>query len=178
MEIYEALRKDHDAVKALLAELVSLDESDVKTRDSLVAKIRDELVPHSRAEEAVFYNSLRLLDASSGMAMHGFAEHMEAEALLRSLQARDFIGTTWKPTAEKLKNWLDQHIEEEEGDMFAAAKQLFTYREAQAMAEAFEKMKPEVKEGGLINSSVEMIANLMPPQFADRFRNFDSNQNK
>ncbi|RYZ62145.1 MAG: hemerythrin domain-containing protein, partial [Proteobacteria bacterium] len=107
MEIYQALKKDHEKVKSLLQRLVGLADSDVKTRHSLVSQIRDELVPHSRAEEAVFYNSLRLVDDSKKVAMHGFAEHMEAETFLRTLQATDAVGAGWRPVAEKLKETLE-----------------------------------------------------------------------
>ena len=164
MMIYEALKKDHDLVKELLSELVSLGENDSDRRHELIDLIRDELVPHSRAEEAVFYNCMRLLDSSKNLAMHGYQEHMEAETLLRALQVQDKIDLKWKKTAQKLKETLEHHIEEEEGEMFNAAQALFTNEEAQAMGDVFEKMKPGIKEEGFAMTTVEMMKNLMPPR--------------
>jgi hemerythrin superfamily protein len=164
MEIYEALKKDHDLVKGLMNQLVNLSERESDLRHDLIEMIRDELVPHSRAEEAVFYNSMRMLDSSKGIAMHGYQEHMEAEALLRSLQVQEKIDVKWRETAQKLKRALENHITEEEGEMFEAARSLFTKEEAIAMGEVFEQMKPEVKAEGIGMTTIEMLKNLMPPR--------------
>jgi hemerythrin superfamily protein len=164
MEIYDALKKDHELVKGLINQLVNLKDSESDLRHDLIEMIRDELVPHSRAEEAVFYNSMRMLDSSKAIAMHGYQEHMEAEALLRSLQVQEKIDVKWKETARKLKSVLEDHISEEEGEMFNAARTLFTKEEAVAMADVFEQMKPEIKAEGIGMTTIEMLKNLMPPR--------------
>jgi hemerythrin superfamily protein len=164
MEIYDALKKDHELVKGLINQLVNLKDSESDLRHDLIEMIRDELVPHSRAEEAVFYNSMRMLDSSKAIAMHGYQEHMEAEALLRSLQVQEKIDVKWKETARKLKSVLEDHISEEEGEMFNAARTLFAKEEAVAMADVFEQMKPEIKAEGIGMTTIEMLKNLMPPR--------------
>ncbi len=176
MNIYKVLSDDHEKVRMLLTELVGLNDKDTERRSELIAEIRDELIPHVRAEEAVFYNSLRMIDASKSMAMHGYAEHLEAEGMFRALQAMDKLDTSWKSTAQKLKQSIEHHIREEENEMFNAAKQLFTEEEAVAMAETFEAMKPKIKEQGLMKTTLEMVANLMPPRFSEKFRSFDLTQ--
>jgi len=173
MTIYEALEKDHVAVKKLLADLVALNKDDDQRRHQILEQIKDDLIPHARAEEAVFYNSLRMLDKAKDIAMHGFREHVEAEALLRSLQAMDKLDTSWKETAWKLKEAIEHHIQDEEGRLFTVAKQLFTQDEAVAMAEAFETLKPKIKEEGFIQQTLDMVANLMPPRFSQKFKTFD-----
>jgi hypothetical protein len=171
MQIYEALKQDHDEVKDLLNQLLAVpkdgDPSD------LVSQIRDALVPHSRAEEAVFYNSLREYDRAKDKAMHGFKEHMEAETLLRTLQVKDTMPLDWKSTAEKLKQALEHHIREEEGEMFTLAKQFFTEEESTSMTQAFETLKEKTKEHGFMTTTLEMVANLMPPRFLQNFRSYD-----
>lgn len=173
MQIYEALKQDHDKVKELLNELVSLNKGDEERRHALIDQIRDELVPHARAEESVFYNSLRAIDAAKDIVMHGFQEHMEAETHLRTLQAKDMIDADWKKTAEALKKSVEHHIEEEETKIFTVAQQLFTQEEARMMAEAFEQLKPEVREGGFLQNTLDMVANLMPPRLAAPLRTFN-----
>lgn len=170
MLIYDALKKDHDTVKGLLAQLVNLQKGDESRRHDLIEQIRDELIPHSRAEEYVFYNSLRAIDAAKDIVMHGYQEHMEAETMLRMLQVRDTIDLEWKDTALKLKKALEHHIAEEEGRIFSVAKQLFTDVEAQSMAEAFESLKPEVKTEGFMSTTLDLVANLLPTGFASSLR--------
>ena len=72
MQIYDALMKDHRKVEGLLANLVTIKDGDFKRRDELVQKIRDELIPHARAEEAVFYNSIRAVDTAKDLVWHGY----------------------------------------------------------------------------------------------------------
>lgn len=126
MNIYESLKADHEKVKGLLSRLVTLGEGDEKEFSSLVEQIRDDLIPHSRAEEAVFYNSIRAVNTAKDLVWHGYEEHMMAESMLRTLQAGDKVDVHLLSIAKKLKAALEHHIEEEEGKIFSAAQHLFT----------------------------------------------------
>jgi hemerythrin superfamily protein len=167
MLIYESLKKDHDLVKTLLQQLVALSDDSGQERRRLISAIHDALIPHSRAEEAVFYNSIRLADEAKRVALHGYKEHMEAETLLRSLQVEDKLHTGWQSTARKLQEALLHHIAEEEGEVFTAAKSLFTEAEATALNSSFLALKPEIKEEGFMKTTLDMVKNLMPPRFAE-----------
>jgi hemerythrin superfamily protein len=174
MLIYDALKKDHEKVKSLLNQLLLLDDKS-ENRSELIDEIRDELIPHARAEEAVFYNSLRSTDAAKDIIMHAYGEHVEAEAMLKTLQMKDKIDADWKLTARKLKEALEHHIKEEEGRIFNVAKQVFTEQEAMQFGDAFERMKPEIKEEGFMGTTFDLIQNLMPPRFMKTLRGKDSN---
>lgn len=169
MLIYDALKKDHEKLKSLLDELLSLTEKDER-RNSLIAEIRDELIPHARAEESVFYNSLRSIEGTKPLIKESFQEHIEAEALLRTLQMRDKIDVEWRTTAQKLKDSLVHHIREEEGAIFTAAREYLTSQEAEMMADAFERMKPEIRKEGFVKTTFDLVANMMPPRFMSSFR--------
>lgn len=160
MNIYDALKKDHDEVIAMLDRLIATGEKDDSHFD-IVDQIRDELIPHARAEEAVFYNSLRALNGKEEVR-HGYKEHLEAESLLRSLQIRDSLNANWKKTAEKLRETLQHHINEEEGKIFNLAKRLLSEQEATEIGNAFEKLKPKYREEGFMGTTAEMIKNMMP----------------
>ena len=172
MLIYDALKKDHREVLALMDKLIEVRDDDTAARDTLVGQVRDALIPHSRAEEAVFYNSIRAVNTAQDLVWHGYAEHMEAEALLRTLQTADAINAEWRTIARKLKTGLEHHIKEEEEKIIPVAEHLFTKHEAEAMTVAFEEMKPEVKEGGMIQSTLDLIANLLPARLAAPLRTF------
>lgn len=172
MNIYEALKKDHDEVRELLHELIALDVND-DYRFVLVEEIRNALIPHSRAEESVFYNAIRAVASErseKSEVMHGFKEHLEAETLLRTLQVMDKMNIEWKATAEKLLSALEHHIQEEETEIFAAGRNLFSEEEAISMAQAFEKLKPEVQKQGFVGTTFDMFVNLMPPRLAKGIR--------
>jgi hemerythrin superfamily protein len=169
MQIYDELKKDHDHVKKLLHELVT-GNKDTKACKELVSQIRDALIPHSRAEEAVFYNSLRELSPGKDLAMHGYKEHLEAETLLRTLQTLQIFDAKGISVAKKLEEALKHHISEEETEMFAAGRQLFLDQEAVQMGEAFKKMKSEVKDESILGTTWDMVVNMMPERLRGTFR--------
>lgn len=169
MEIYEALKKDHEEVGALLDELVSLRDDD-DYRFVIIEEIRNHLIPHARAEESVFYNTLRAVNADKKVVFHGFQEHLEAETLLRTLQVMDKLNLEWKPIAEKLREAILHHVKEEESEIFAEARAAFTAEEAEAMGEAFEQLKPKIEQEGFVKNTVDMVINMMPPRLADKIR--------
>lgn len=173
MEIYEALKKDHAEVKELLNELINLNEKD-EYRFVLIEEIRNALIPHARAEESVFYNTIRAVDVDKTIVLHGYKEHLEAETLLRTLQVQDKLDFSWKGTARKLQDALLHHIQEEEQEIFASAKNIFTKEEAVQMGEAFEKLKPEILKEGFLKTTVDMVVNMLPPRLAQGLRNFNS----
>lgn len=173
MTIYDALMKDHDKVQSLMDELCSLNEGDDKRRHKLIEQLRDDLIPHSRAEETVFYNSMRALSSANDILLHSFEEHMAAETLLRTLQIADKIDMGWKTTANKLRDTLNNHILDEESKIFNIAKQMFTEEEAVMMAEAFEELKPEIKKQGFVKTTVDLVANLLPVRIAAKLKTFN-----
>lgn len=162
MPIYEELKKDHEALKKVLHQLADAESHD--ERQELVTKVRDLMVPHSRAEEAVFYNVLRQMDEVKDKVSHGYQEHVAAETLLRALQVTEAVHVNWKAGVEKLIVDIEHHIEEEEGEIFPAAKEVLTNEEAQQIGKAFRELKPKVG-ANVISSNIELMANLIPARF-------------
>jgi hemerythrin superfamily protein len=171
MQIYELLKNDHREVKSLLDQLIAAEGAE--ERSALIAKVRDALVPHSRAEEAVFYNSLREYDRAKDKIGHSFVEHLSAETILRGLQVQEKVMGNWQAGARKLKEALDHHIAEEEGELFSLARQFFTEEEANMMGGAFEKLKAETVPEGFMKTTLDLVVNMMPPRFTKGFRDFD-----
>lgn len=175
MLIYDLLKKDHDEVKTMLTELISLSQDD-EYRFVLVEEIKNALIPHARAEEATFYNTIRAVDADKSIVAHGFKEHMEAESLLRLLQVKDKTNLDWKATARKLQEALEHHIAEEEGKIFSEAQNIFTTEEAESIGEAFSSLKPTFVGDGMVKNTVDMVINMLPPRLADSIRGLDNSK--
>lgn len=171
MQIYELLKNDHRELKATLDQLIAAEGEE--ERKGLIKQVRDALVPHSRAEEAVFYNSLREYDRAKSKIGNSFLEHLSAETLLRSLQVQEKIMGNWQAGARKLKEALEHHIAEEEGEIFSLARQFFTEEEANMMGGAFERLKAETMPEGFMKTTLDLVVNMMPPRFTKGFRDFD-----
>lgn len=173
MLIYDLLKKDHEEVKGMISDLLALKEDD-EYRFVLVEEIKNALIPHSRAEEAAFYNSIRAVDADKSIVAHGFKEHLEAESLLRLLEVKDKTNLDWRVTAKKLQDALEHHISEEESKIFTEARKIFSQEEAEAIGEAFVQLKPKFEGEGLVKNSIEMVINMLPPRLADGIRSLGS----
>lgn len=173
MQIYDILKQEHEEVKALLNDLISL-KNDDEYRFILVEEIKAALLPHSRAEEATFYNTLRAVDADKSIVAHGFQEHMEAEGLLRLLEAKDKVNFDWKATAEKLREALNHHITEEETKIFSEARQMFSAEEAETIGKTYLELKPKFEGEGVFKSAADFVINALPARLANSIRGLDN----
>ena len=163
MTILDAIRDDHDEIRSLLRELLETADEDGEKRTDLIHQIKDVVIPHARAEEAVLYNSMRKADAPTDMVYHGFAEHAETEVLLHTLVTTNAVDVGWKAVAQKLHDSLIHHVDEEESDLFPQAQEAFSEEQLEAMAEEFLAKKPEVREQSTLKNSLELFGNLIQP---------------
>lgn len=164
MEIYDVLKKDHDVLRGLLEEL-NASKASTEDRKGIIEKIKNELVPHSRAEEAVFYNSLRLINGGGAMSAEAYAEHAEAETILHALNGMESLSMNGDALVKKLTESLHHHLAEEEDEVFPQARQLLIKEEAEMMSEAFADLKAEIAEQGDMKNMLEFIVNMMPERF-------------
>ncbi len=74
--------------------------------------------------------------------------------------------------AQKIEDAIEHHIEEEESDIFSAAKAVRAEEEAEMMAEAFKELKSQIREGPFVQTTMDLVANLMPSRFAAPLRTF------
>jgi len=168
LSIYDRLRMDHDVVHDLLDRLVASTDGDEWRL--LIDEINATLIPHSRAEEAVFYNSIHELDHATRLVMHTYAEHARAETDLRFLQTMKSVDTRWLMLARKIRSDLLQHVAEEEGKVFPAAMRLLGDEEAVLIGRAFDRLKRGIKDDWFTQASIDLAAHLMPPRLVASFR--------
>jgi hemerythrin superfamily protein len=172
MDIYEALAKDHRVFEGLLEQLLTASKAEDDRWKDALDELRRGLIAHAHAEEAVFYNALREADESKSLVLHSYAEHATAEGEVRTLGAGKAIDANWTGLVERLNKDLRHHIEEEESRVFAAARKVFSDEEAERLGTAFERMKVEMAKDGdsMVASTVDLIANLLPPRLTNSFR--------
>ncbi|MGZ3773602.1 MAG: hemerythrin domain-containing protein [Pseudobdellovibrionaceae bacterium] len=170
MHICDALRNDQSDLKELVAKVLDVEEEETTLRNELIQQLIELLIPHQRAEEAVLYNSLRMIEASRELAMECYIRHMEIEGLLRILQVQDMANLNWRETAGRLQMAIDNHVINEELMVFSATETLFTDDEAEVMAEVFQEIKGTASAKGFLGTTFDMVTNLMPPAFTDTIR--------
>ena len=151
MSAISMLKRDHDALKALLKELESTTERGVKTRTELFGRIKQELTVHEAIEEEIFYPTLKQHPRAREIVLEGYEEHNVVDTLMSELEALPVDDETWGPKATVMIENIEHHIEEEEGEMFAKARQVFDEQELEelgnVMAERKAELLPAVRAG-------------------------------
>ena len=124
MDAMTLLREDHRKVKKLLAKIESTTERGVKTRQDLFTKVKQELVVHEAIEEEIFYPALKQHPKTQEIAMEAYEEHHVVDTVMAEIEGVAYDDETWGAKFKVMKENLEHHIEEEEGEMFKQAKQV------------------------------------------------------
>ena len=141
MDAITLLKRDHDKVKKLLTELESTTERGIKTRSELFATIKGELTLHEIIEEEIFYPELKAHPKAKDIVLEGYEEHHVVDLLMGELEALDVSDETWGAKALVMKENIEHHIEEEEGEMFRKARQVFDADELDDLGQRMEARK-------------------------------------
>jgi predicted DNA-binding protein len=145
MDAISLLKADHDKVKKLLTELESTTERGVKTRSELFATIKGELTVHEIIEEEIFYPELKAHPKARDIVLEGYEEHHVVDLLMGELESLDVTDETWGPKALVMKENIEHHIEEEEGEMFTKARQVFDRAELVDLGQRMSERKTAAK---------------------------------
>ena len=135
------LKEDHDKVKKMLADGESTTERGVKTRTELFARLKDELEIHERIEEEVLYPALKAHSKARELALEGYEEHHVVDGILAELELTAPDDEEWGAKFKVAKENLEHHIDEEEGEMFPAARKAFSSDELRQMGERMAEIK-------------------------------------
>jgi hemerythrin-like domain-containing protein len=88
------------------------------------------LKPHAEARDIV---------------LEGYQEHHVADLLVKELHQLARDNEQWGAKFKVLKESLEHHIEEEESQMFPAARQVLTREELQALGARMRAMKKDAE---------------------------------
>jgi hemerythrin-like domain-containing protein len=141
MNAIAMLEADHVKVKGLLAKLEDTTERGVKTRAELFATIKGELTLHETVEEEIFYPALKAHPKAKDIVLEGYEEHHVVDLLMSELEGMDVTDETWGAKAKVMQENIEHHIEEEEGDMFKTARQMFDRQELEDLGEQMLQRK-------------------------------------
>jgi hemerythrin-like domain-containing protein len=146
MDALKLLKEDHDRIKPMLAELKETTERAEKTRGELFSRIKAELTVHEIIEEEIFYPTLKEHPKAKEIVLEGIEEHDVVDTLMGELDSMDATDETWGPKAKVMAENVEHHIEEEEGEMFQKARQVFDADELEELGERMASRKESAKQ--------------------------------
>lgn len=123
MNALDILKKDHDKVKELFSEYDTL-SGDGARKNEIAQTVLRELELHSRVEEDIFYPALRARSGKDGkeLVKHSYSEHHEIDDLVAELKDTDMSDPDFEDRFQELMEDVEEHIEEEETEMFPKAQ--------------------------------------------------------
>ena len=139
-DIFTRLKQDHDRHREML-ERVADTSGDTKERRESFEQLRIDVSAHANAEEQSLYAEM-LQDKGR----HSVAEHKEAEDYFEELVDMEFSSTGWLTRFKTLKERLEHHMDEEENEIFAAAKKDLSKAREEELARIFNERKPVEKQ--------------------------------
>ena len=148
MDALSLLKADHDKVKKMLADGEQTTERAEKTRQELFDTLKAEMMLHERIEEEIFYPALKEHPKAKDIVLEGFEEHHVVDEIMGELEATDVTDETWGAKFKVMKENIEHHIEEEEGEMFKQARQVFETDELEQLGERMAELKKVGQEVG------------------------------
>ena len=142
MTIFERLEEDHQHARQLLDQLLAAGSK--RSRERLFGQLKQELDVHAMFEEEVFYPAIaEAEDAAQEEMDQAVEQHDEVTSLLENLNEMDLSSDEAAPLLDQLATALDQHIQEEETELFDLAREIIDDERAAEMAEQYDAAKKE-----------------------------------
>jgi hypothetical protein len=141
MNAFELLKQDHEKVSGIFEKLEPTTERAIKTRQELFEKLRSELEIHTEIEETIFYPVLKEAAETREITMEAYEEHNVVKTLLEELSALPVDSEEWTAKLTVLKENVEHHVEEEEGEMFKSARQVLSKEQIEEIGSRMEAQK-------------------------------------
>lgn len=142
--ILTTLKAEHDVLRELFARMDDTTDRAEKTRAELLVKIEQNLIPHAKWEETVFYPAFRERADRDGKKTYAEAmlEHAAVEkTVIPAVKAADTGSAEFAGRTKVFGELIDHHATEEETTMFRMARELFSADELADLDEQYAAWK-------------------------------------
>ena len=139
----EMLERDHRRLEELLEKGEKTTERGGQARATVLQQLTDELVVHELIEEKVLYPALKPHAEAREVVLEGYQEHHVADVLVRELERLPTDDERWGAKFKVLKENIEHHIEEEEGDMFRTARSVLGREQLESIGLRMEALKAQ-----------------------------------
>ena len=146
MDAIKLLKDDHDKAKKMLQQLEETTERAVKTREEVFTKLKAELEVHEAIEEEIFYPALKQHAEAKEIVLEAYEEHDVVNIVMSEIEQTPFEDETWSAKFSVMKENLEHHIEEEEGEMFKQARDVFDKETLEQLGEQMQARKQELQQ--------------------------------
>jgi hemerythrin-like domain-containing protein len=141
MNAIRLLAEDHSRVKRLFDDYDTAES--VGKKQQIAEEIFRELRVHSRIEEEIFYPAVKGTGAREGKELitESLDQHDEVDSLIDELEAIGMDDPDWDERFQELMESVDQHVQQEEDEMFPYAEKKLKQEMLEELGKQLESQK-------------------------------------
>jgi hemerythrin superfamily protein len=137
MHAFALLKKDHKKVSQLFKQIEAASGA---AKKRIFDQLKGELDIHAEVEERIFYPALENKEASRDITLEAYEEHKVVKDLLAELAAAS-PSDEWDAKLTVLKENVEHHVEEEEGELFDKAEDVLSEEQLERLGTEMEAAK-------------------------------------
>ncbi len=144
MNAYDLLKRDHATIADIFGKLEPTTERAMQMREAVFERLDAELTLHAAIEEQIFYPALKQAAETHEIVSQAYEEHRIVKELLQELASMPKDSDEWTAKMIVLKENVEHHVEEEEGDLFKRARKVLTSEQAEELGKRLQTAKGEM----------------------------------
>ena len=141
MNAFTLLKQDHEKMAGIMEKIDGTTERATKGREELFTQLKNELDIHARIEEEILYPTLEEYEETRDISLEAYEEHALVKQLLEELAAAPKDDERWTAKFTVLKENVEHHVEEEEGEMFKKARKVLSEDEIENLGDRLQEAK-------------------------------------
>jgi hemerythrin superfamily protein len=143
MNVLNILKKDHSTVRSLFNKYSRAGKSAHEKKLEIFEQIRRELQIHTRAEEEIFYPAIKAMNGTESrkLVTEAVREHRDVDELLTLISRLKPTDKTFDENIETLFEFVDHHVEQEEGEIFQFVAENYSEEELIDIGKQIEERK-------------------------------------
>ena len=147
MEAIRLLEADHKVVKDLFEKYDAAGADAFRTKQALFETIKSELLVHMDVEETIFYPTVKATPSEElkDDVREADEEHHVAKLLMTELSAMKPEDEQYDAKVTVLKENIEHHVKEEEGEMFPLVKKRLDKARLEQLGEEMEERKETLR---------------------------------
>jgi hemerythrin-like domain-containing protein len=141
MDVFSLLKKEHKKVAGLFKDIEGLTKSTISKKEALFRELKTDLTKHADFEEQNLYPVIKDPEKTHDLTLESYEEHRLIRQLLDELTRMPENKDEWDAKFKVLREQVEHHVEEEEGELFPKAKKVLSEEQIDDLTIKLERFK-------------------------------------
>jgi len=146
MTITQLIQTAPAKANELFAKLADTSDGAVKTRERLLAELREELDLQAQLEEKHLFPALRKHKELKDLVTDAIEDNKQTRSLLAELERMPKDDENFGKKVTELRRIFQQHVRDDRKELLPAIRKVLSDDEAQAVTEKIESRKAEIED--------------------------------